>query len=78
MASRSLGTLTVDLVAKSAGFEQGMDKAARAADKRFKDIARSAKQIGVAIGAAFAAAGTALPIPRRHPGAGKHLRRQKP
>ena len=26
MASKSLGTLTIDLIAKIAGFEQGMDK----------------------------------------------------
>lgn len=60
MASRSLGTLTVDLIARSGGFEQGMDRAARSADKRFKDIERSAKRIGAAIGVAVTAAGTAL------------------
>lgn len=38
MASRSLGSLTIDLIAKIAGFEQGMDKAARVAAKRSKDI----------------------------------------
>jgi hypothetical protein len=41
MANRSLGTLSIDLIAKIAGFEAGMDKAARSADKRMKDIQRS-------------------------------------
>jgi hypothetical protein len=31
MATRSLGTLTLDLVARIGGFQQGMDRAARAA-----------------------------------------------
>ncbi|HEY8354399.1 MAG TPA: phage tail tape measure protein, partial [Methylophilaceae bacterium] len=60
MATRSLGTLTIDLVAKSSAFEQGMDRAARAADKRLSDIERRANQVGFAIGAAIASAGTAL------------------
>lgn len=41
MANRSLGTLTVDLIAKTAGFEQGMDRAARLADRRSKDISKA-------------------------------------
>lgn len=41
MAARSLGSLTIDLIAKTAGFEAGMDRAARLADKRSKDISRS-------------------------------------
>lgn len=41
MASRSLGALTIDLIAKTAGFEAGMDRAARLADRRSKDISRS-------------------------------------
>jgi ribosomal protein L12E/L44/L45/RPP1/RPP2 len=40
MAARSLGVLTVDLIAKTAGFEQGMDRAARLADRRSRDISR--------------------------------------
>lgn len=56
--SRSLGTLTIDLVAKTAGFEQGMDKASRATDKKMQEINRKARMIGAAIGvAATAAAG---------------------
>lgn len=33
MASRSLGTLTIDLIAKVGGFVDGMTKAEREADK---------------------------------------------
>lgn len=50
MSSRSLGTLTIDLVAKTGMFEQGMDRAARSADQRMKNIEKSAKSVGVAIG----------------------------
>jgi hypothetical protein len=64
MASRSLGTLTIDLVAKTFGFEQGMDRTSRAFEKRVKELERSAKQFGTAIGTALAvgvtAAGAAL------------------
>ncbi|ONN70655.1 hypothetical protein [Pseudomonas oryzihabitans] len=35
MATRSLGSLTLDLVAKTGGFEQGMDRATRSM-QRFK------------------------------------------
>ena len=38
MSSRSLGQLTVDLVAKTFGFEQGIDKAARKAKSGGKEI----------------------------------------
>lgn len=55
MSIRSLGSLTIDLIAKIAGFEQGMDRAARAADKRMKQIERSAKVAGAAIGTALVA-----------------------
>lgn len=55
MASRSLGTLTVDLVAKTGGFEAGMDKAARTADRRMKEIQRTATQMGTILGTALAA-----------------------
>lgn len=40
MASRSLGTLTVDLIAKIGGFTQGMTQAERIADKKSRDIKR--------------------------------------
>lgn len=62
MATRSLGSLTIDLIAKIAGFEQGMDKAARSAAKRSKEIADAAQKYGkiagAALGAGIAAAAT--------------------
>lgn len=62
MASRALGSLTIDLIAKTAGFEQGMDRAARTADKRMKQIEARAYKFGrilgstLAVGAAAASA----------------------
>lgn len=40
MASRSLGALTIDLIAKIGGFTQGMTKAEREADKKARDLKR--------------------------------------
>lgn len=47
--------MSIDLVAKTGGFEQGMDKAARTADRRMKEIERRAKQMGTVLGTALAA-----------------------
>ena len=63
--SRSLGTLTLDLIAKIGGFESGMDRAARTADRKGREISaaqrRAAKEseeswskIGAVIGGIFA------------------------
>jgi hypothetical protein len=57
--SRNLGSLTIDLIAKTGGFERGMDKAARTAEKRMNDMQRKAKIAGAAIGAGLVA-GAAL------------------
>lgn len=64
MASRSLGTLTIDLVAKTAGFVQGMDKAQResrewkrSVQKDLNAISKTFKVVGAA-----AAAGLALMV----------------
>ncbi|WP_374979011.1 phage tail tape measure protein [Pseudomonas solani] len=54
MAARSLGTLTLDLIAKVGGFVQGMDKAERSAQKWRKQVEKDAKTVGTAIGAAVA------------------------
>lgn len=56
MSGGSLGTLTLDLVAKTGGFVNGLDKAAREARKKSKDISDDAAEIGTA----FAAAGVAM------------------
>ncbi|WP_285435550.1 phage tail tape measure protein [Pseudomonas sp. fls2-241-R2A-110] len=54
MASRSLGTLTLDLVAKIGAFTGPLDKASQETKKRNAEIAKSfdslAKGVGVAIG----------------------------
>lgn len=67
MASRSLGQLTLDLIARTGGFEKGMDAAARAAEKRMKDIRKQVAKvrgqvnsIGKAFLGASATAGVAL------------------
>lgn len=60
MASKSLGTLTLDLVAQVGGFVSGLDKAERASAKWKKQVESDAKKIGVAIGAAGVAAAAGL------------------
>lgn len=60
MATRSLGTLTLDLVARIGGFTAGMDKASRESEKWRKEVEKNAKAAGAAIGAAAAAGVTAL------------------
>lgn len=60
MASRSLGTLTLDVIAKVGGFVGGMDKAGRSSEKWRKDVEKNAKAVGTAIGASVAAGVTAL------------------
>lgn len=67
MASRSLGTLTLDLVAKVGGFEAGMDKASRKSKKTANDITKNAKAIGIGIaaGAAAAVAGISVLVSRQ-------------
>lgn len=51
--SRSLGTLTLDLIAKTGGFESGMDRAQRVADKKTREIERQAAARAKAIQDAF-------------------------
>src|SRR6185437_4090258 len=46
MATRSLGTLTIDLIAKTLGFEQGMDAASRKMQKTLNDMKRQADDFG--------------------------------
>ena len=41
MATRSLGTLTIDILARTANLTQGMSKAAREVDSEAKRIRRS-------------------------------------
>lgn len=58
MAAKSLGVLTLDLVARIGGFEKGMDKAARTSKKRMDSIKKQAQIAGKAL-AAMGAAGVA-------------------
>lgn len=60
MASRSLGTLTLDLIAKVGGFVAGMDAAERRSEKWRKEVEKNAAKVGAAISAATAAGITAL------------------
>lgn len=56
MAGKSLGTLTIDLIAKVGGFVSGMDKAERASTKWRKQVESDVKAAGAAIAAMGAAA----------------------
>lgn len=60
MASKSLGTLTLDLVAKTGGFVAGMDAAERKSAKWRKQVKKDAEVVGKAVGVAAVAAGAAL------------------
>lgn len=59
MASRSLGTLTLDLVARVGGFTSGMTAAERAADKSLSAIEKRAFQFGKVLGTGLKLATTA-------------------
>lgn len=60
MPSRSLGTLTLDVIAQVGGFVAGMDKAERSSSKWRKEVEKSAKAVGTAVGAGVATAVTAF------------------
>lgn len=52
-SSRSLGTLTLDLVLKAGGFTAGLDKAARDTNKKMSEIEKRAYKFGQNIGTAI-------------------------
>ena len=60
MASRSLGTLTLDVIAKVGGFVSGMDKAERSSARWRKEVEKNATAVGAAIGTAVVAGVAAL------------------
>lgn len=63
MASKSLGTLTIDLIAKVGGFVGGLSQAERASQKWRKQVKEDAKSVAVAFtGAATAASAAAIGI----------------
>ena len=53
MASKSLGTLTIDMVLKTTGLKQGMDKAERDMDAHARKMNELGRKIGVGIGTAI-------------------------
>ncbi|EHG8280500.1 phage tail tape measure protein [Klebsiella oxytoca] len=59
MDGKSLGTLTIDLIAKVGGFVQGMDKAERSSQKWREQVKKDAKEVGASIAAIGVAAATA-------------------
>ena len=62
MAKRSLGTLTLDLVAETGGFVKGMDKAERRSKKWRRRVEKDADKVGKAFGVGLAAANGALAL----------------
>ncbi|MGK3497560.1 phage tail tape measure protein [Citrobacter youngae] len=63
MAIKSLGTLTIDLIAKVGGFVGGLSQAERASQKWRKQVQEDAKSVAVAFtGAATAASAAAIGV----------------
>lgn len=63
MAGKSLGTLTIDLIAKVGGFVAGMDKAERSSVKWRKQVENDVKAAGSAVASmGIAAAGAAIAV----------------
>lgn len=61
-SSRSLGVLTLDLVARTGGFVQGMDKAERSSAKWKREVQKNMDAAGKAVGAASAIAAGAMAV----------------
>lgn len=62
MASRSLGTLTLNVVAQVGGFVAGMDKAERSSAKWKREVQKNMDAAGKAVGAASAVAVGAMAV----------------
>lgn len=62
MATRSLGTLTLDLVAKIGGYVAGLDKAARESEKWRNKVKQDMENAGKALGAFSVVAAGALSV----------------
>ena len=62
MSRKSLGTLTLDLVARTGGFVQGMDKAERSSAKWRRQVERDLKVVGDRAGKAMKAATAAAAV----------------
>ncbi|HIH5537968.1 TPA: phage tail tape measure protein [Klebsiella pneumoniae] len=59
MAGKSLGTLTIDLIARTGGFVQGMDKAERSSQKWRDNVKKDAAAVGASLATVGAAAAAA-------------------
>ncbi|HDS1729830.1 phage tail tape measure protein [Pseudomonas sp. GD03817] len=55
MASRSLGTLTLDLIARIGGFQQGMDQAARSTQRSMGQVVRHSESASESVTGSFKA-----------------------
>lgn len=53
------GSIVVELVAKTGKFDTDIQRSTKAAEKRFRELEKTATQVGTAIGASLLAAGTA-------------------
>lgn len=60
MSRRSLGTLTIDVIAEIGGFASGLDKSERQAEKWRNNVEKQARAAGVALTGAIAAGVTGL------------------
>ncbi len=60
MSRRSLGTLTIDVIAEIGGFASGLDKSERQAEKWRKNVEKQARAAGLALTGAMAAGVTGL------------------
>lgn len=56
------GTITIDLLANTGSFETDLNRAAKAAERRAKEIEKTFAGIGTAVGAGIAAAGAAVAV----------------
>lgn len=63
MATKSLGTLTIDLLAQIGGFEEGMDKAERLSQQKLRRIEDQAKATGKGVEMAFAGIARSMAAP---------------
>jgi len=53
------GEITIALTAKTGSFDTDIQRSTKAAEKRFRELEKTATQVGTAIGASLLAAGTA-------------------
>jgi lambda family phage tail tape measure protein len=63
MTNKSLGTLTVDMVLETAGFETGMDKAERIADQKTRKIEQQARERARSIEMAWRSMASSIAAP---------------